>query len=164
MVGFPARSGAADRDLGAVEVAEAGDAGAVHVGRWAGEDDALRLRLGVEAVEVVGAEAELDGACRILGGCRMERELRRAGVEFAPERRLEAECEPQSVAVESDGGVHVADELDRIVEAHGFLPLMTWRSAGDGARGPKCGPRRATIGASRGSSCRARRDRLGRAR
>ncbi len=56
-----------DRDLRAVGVAKAGDRRAVDVGRGAGEDEALHLARGMEAVEVLGGEAEPDAARWIVG-------------------------------------------------------------------------------------------------
>src|SRR5690242_11748991 len=114
---------AADADLGAVDIAKAGDAGAVHVGRWAGENDSVRLGRGIEIIDVGCAEAKLHGSGGIFIRRGVEGELRVPSVELAPERRLEGEAKPQSVAVESDCGVHVADEFDRIIEAHFDPPL-----------------------------------------
>src|SRR5437868_3159903 len=53
----------------------------------------------------------------------MEREPGLAGVELAPEGRLEARSQAERVAVEGDRGVHVADELDRVIQAHRNSPV-----------------------------------------
>src|SRR5205085_10358714 len=87
-----------------------------------GEADALGLRFGVEAIEVIAAETELHAAGRILFRRGMQRELRFASLELAPERRLETGLEAKGVAVEGNRRVHVADELDRIAEAHRAVP------------------------------------------
>src|SRR5262249_37175673 len=54
---------------------------------------------------------------------RMKCELRFAGFELGPERRLESEFQTDRVAVENDGSIHVADEFDCVVELHVVLPF-----------------------------------------
>src|SRR5689334_13192490 len=99
-------SDAADADFGPVDIAEAGDARAVHVGGRAGEDEALGLAGGVEIIDVGGAETELDRTRGIFVGSGVEGEFRIARLELAPEGRLEGEREAQRVAIEGDGGIH----------------------------------------------------------
>src|SRR5438045_64236 len=114
---------AAHRDLRPLRVAKTGDANAVHVGRRTGEDEALRLAGRVEGIDVLGPETELDGSGRVFGRSGVKRQPGFPGVELAPERRLEPGFQSQRVAIERHRGVHVADELDRMYEAHHVLPL-----------------------------------------
>src|SRR6185437_13001532 len=95
--GLAEELGLAHRNLGALIVPKAGDAGAVDVGRRAGEDETFSLAGHVEIIDVGGAEAELDGAGRILIRGGVEREPGLAGVELAPERRLKAGGQPQRI-------------------------------------------------------------------
>jgi hypothetical protein len=112
----------ADGNLGAVKIAEARNAGSVHVCGRAGEDQSFRLSGGVEIIDVSAAQAELDTSRWILIGRWMKRQLGLASVELAPERRLEQQGHAQCIAVESNRGVHVADEFDRVIQAHGSSP------------------------------------------
>src|SRR5205085_192405 len=114
---------ATDRDLSAVHVAEAGDPSAVLLRRRAGEHKPPGLSGSEEIVEIGSSKTKLHAARRVLVRRRMERQLRLARLELAPERRLEAELQPDGVTVESNRSVHVTDELDRIIKFHVALPL-----------------------------------------
>src|SRR5439155_18055197 len=91
--------GAAHRGLRPVDIAETGDVDAVHFLRLLGEAQPELLPPVVEFAEIVGGEAELHRARRVLGRGGVERERRVAGRELAPEGRLELELEPERVAV-----------------------------------------------------------------
>src|SRR5438105_14539167 len=93
--GTAAPSHLADRNLRSVEVAEAGDSGAVHVGRRTGEDETLRLARRIEIVDIGRAQPQLDAARGVLIGRRMEREPGLAGGELTPEGRLEARSQAE---------------------------------------------------------------------
>src|SRR3982751_1775937 len=99
--------GAADGSLGPVDVAEPGDVHAMHFGRRLSEAQAELLPARVEFRKIVGGKAELDRPGRMLlrSGVKCERGV--AGRELAPERRLEFEIEPEHVAMEADGAIHV---------------------------------------------------------
>src|SRR6476646_10336250 len=95
----------ADRNLRGVDIANAGDASPVNIRGRAGENEPLGLTGGVEIVDVGGAETELDGARGVVLGSGMERELRLARVELAPEGGLEQRGQAQGVAIECDSRV-----------------------------------------------------------
>src|SRR3954462_2205521 len=95
----PALARLADRDFGALAVAKAPDAGAVHVGRRLGEGNSELVAAAVQSVEILIAEAELHASGGILIGGRVQREARLAGCELSPEGRGELELEPERVAV-----------------------------------------------------------------
>ena len=61
----------------------------------------------------------------------MERERGALGGELGPVRRLESQRQRQVVAIERQRALHVADEHDGIVDAHGMSPRgvgRRWRS------------------------------------
>lgn len=108
-------------DLGSLGIAETSNAGAVNF-RWrACEYDALCLSGGVEVVDVRTSYAELDASRRIIIRSWVKSELRPTSVELAPERRVKQQRHPQRISVEANGGIHVADKLDHVIEAHVVL-------------------------------------------